>query len=78
VVGSEEERNHLAFRDYLRRHPGVAAEYLALKRRLAAAAPDASDDSRERYSLAKTDFVTAVLARALAEGDPLPDRSDGG
>jgi GrpB-like predicted nucleotidyltransferase (UPF0157 family) len=32
VRGSRQECDHLAFRDYLRRHAAVAAEYLALKR----------------------------------------------
>jgi len=68
--GSELERQHLAFRDYLRSHPGVAAKYLDLKRGLAAAHDGATLESRERYSLSKTEFVTSVLERALAEGYP--------
>ena len=72
VYGSAPERRHLAFRDYLRDHPGVAAAYEALKRRLAAANDGVTLESRERYSLSKTEFVTAVLERALSEGYPLP------
>lgn len=68
VVGSEEERNHLVFRDFLRRHSTVAAEYATLKRELAAAHDGRTLESQERYSLAKTEFVRAVLARAFAEG----------
>jgi GrpB-like predicted nucleotidyltransferase (UPF0157 family) len=67
--GSEQERDHLAFRDYLRSHPLVAAEYLELKRRLAVLHHGATLESRERYSLAKTEFVTSVLERALLEGN---------
>ena len=51
---------HLTFRDYLRLNAGKAAEYAALKRRLAAA----HGDDRMGYMLAKTDFVRACLAAA--------------
>ncbi len=74
VAGSEEERRHLAFRDYLRRHPPVAAEYVALKHQLAAAHHGATHESRERYSLSKSEFITSVLERAFAEGYPSPRR----
>lgn len=47
----------LAFRDYLRAHPDVAAEYAALKRRLAA---DLSSD-RVAYTAGKTEFIQRVL-----------------
>ena len=50
---------HLRFRDYLRANPSVAAEYSALKKRLAAEL-----DDRMAYMLAKTDFVRACLAAA--------------
>ena len=72
VVGSEQERRHIAFRDYLRYNPTVATEYLELKRQLAAANHGTTLESRERYSLSKTQFVSSVLGRALAEGYPLP------
>jgi GrpB-like predicted nucleotidyltransferase (UPF0157 family) len=64
VAGSEHERRHLMFRDYLRVHPEVAAEYVDIKRRLAAEHGGATAESRERYSLAKTEFVRSVLERA--------------
>lgn len=71
VTGSEQERKHLAFRDYLRSHPGVAAEYVDLKRTLAAENDGATLESRERYSLTKSQFVTSVLERAsLREFSP--------
>ena len=66
VIGSEYERRHLAFRDYLRNHPQIANEYVALKRSLAATHVGATAESRERYSLAKTAFVAAVLQQSLA------------
>jgi GrpB-like predicted nucleotidyltransferase (UPF0157 family) len=66
VSGSDHEYRHLAFRDYLRTHPHVANEYVALKRRLAATYLGATEESREQYSLAKTEFVTDVLQRALS------------
>ena len=63
--GSREELRHVAFRDYLRAHAGVAAQYLELKRELAARYLGTTAESREEYSLAKSDFVEAVLAVAI-------------
>jgi GrpB-like predicted nucleotidyltransferase (UPF0157 family) len=56
VADRDELERHLRFRDALRADPGLADEYAALKRRLAAAMPD----DREGYTAAKTAFVTAV------------------
>lgn len=70
AAGSEQERNHLAFRDYLRSHPAVAAEYVTLKRQLATMHDGVALESQERYSLSKSEFVASILARALAEGYP--------
>ena len=67
VAGSEQERDHLAFRDFLRRNPSVAVEYAALKRELAAAHDGLTLESQERYSLSKTEFVRSVLARVCGE-----------
>ena len=72
--GTEQERRHLAFRDYLRSHPAVAAEYVALKRSLAAVHDGATLESRERYSLSKTHFINSVLERALQAGYPCPQQ----
>jgi GrpB-like predicted nucleotidyltransferase (UPF0157 family) len=66
--GSEQERVHLAFRDYLRDHPAVASEYLELKLRLAAAHDGLTMESQESYSLSKTEFVRRVLQAAAHEG----------
>lgn len=59
-VGSEWERVHLLFRDYLRAHPDAAADYEALKRRLAAE----HRANRIAYTDAKGPFIEGVLARA--------------
>jgi GrpB-like predicted nucleotidyltransferase (UPF0157 family) len=64
TAGSKQEHDHLAFRNCLRSYPAVAAEYVALKLRLAAAHDGLTMESQERYSLAKTEFVRSVLARA--------------
>lgn len=74
--GSEQERNHLAFRDYLRVHPEVGERYVALKRKLAEENHGNTLESRERYSLAKTEFVDAAVAQALAEGFPTGVRNE--
>lgn len=65
ALGGEQERRHLAFRDYLRSHPAVASEYVELKRSLADAHDGETLESRERYSLSKTPFISSVLERAL-------------
>ena len=62
-VDSAWERRHLAFRDELRRDPGAAAEYAALKRRLAAEHPR----DIQTYVDGKTDFIRSIEARALAD-----------
>lgn len=54
-------RRHLAFRDYLRAHPTVAAEYCALKRRLA----ERFKTDRLGYCVAKTGFIRWVEAKAV-------------
>src|SRR5262249_6683541 len=68
--GGAEERQTLAFRDYLREHPDAALAYERLKRALAARHSAATFDSRQAYADAKTEFVTRIMAQALAEGLP--------
>jgi GrpB-like predicted nucleotidyltransferase (UPF0157 family) len=53
-------RDHVTFRDYLRAHPETARAYEELKRDLARQFPEDID----RYSVAKTDFVTGILKTA--------------
>lgn len=61
VPADFEHWQRLRFRDYLIDHPAVAAEYAALKTRLAA------DHPRDRiaYTHGKTEFVVRVTADAL-------------
>jgi len=71
TIGSDWERVHLLFRDYLRAHPQVAYEYGAMKKRLAG--QYATD--RIQYTDEKGPFITAVLAAAedwAAETDWAP------
>jgi putative glutamine amidotransferase len=62
-TGSDWERRHLAFRDHLRSHPEVAAEYERLKRRLA------DDHPRDilSYVDGKTPFIAVIEREALGE-----------
>ena len=71
VNGNAELRRHLAFRDHLRAKPEEARRYEALKRELA----QRYRGDRVAYNDGKTEFVEAVLAKAmdeitLAEYDP--------
>lgn len=55
---SEELRRHIAFRDYLREHEAVAAEYGSLKKELAR-----ESKHRSSYSEGKTAFITNILEK---------------
>lgn len=59
--GSPHIRRHLSFRDYLRDHPRLAAQYGALKRRLAESHPVDMD----AYAAGKDSFIRAIESRAL-------------
>lgn len=60
---SDNWRDLLAFRDYLRAHPGLATAYAALKRDLAS--QHGSDPNlREPYRLGKATFIQEVTALA--------------
>ncbi len=59
-AGHEQWKSMLAFRDYLRSHPGDAQRYEALKRALA----EQFRDNRAAYSKGKTRFVQAILEKA--------------
>lgn len=53
----------LAFREHLRTHPDVAAEYVTLKRSLA----DDYPDDRSAYTHRKGPFIETVLRKALRD-----------
>jgi putative glutamine amidotransferase len=61
-AGTEWERVHLAFRDWLREHPDEASAYADLKRRLVAEHPN----DRFGYTEAKGEFIRGAVERALA------------
>jgi len=63
-------RNQLAFRDYLRTHKRIAAEYIELKKQLAEYYARTNHLDREW----KTDFVNKVLALANIEAAVKPDK----
>lgn len=60
-IGDPNISRHLAFRDYLIAHPGIAQEYGILKRQIA----EWVGDDRRAYSAAKNDFVQEQEVRAL-------------
>jgi GrpB-like predicted nucleotidyltransferase (UPF0157 family) len=61
-TGSRWERRHLAFRDWLRKHPEDAGAYERLKRDLA----DRYPRDVYGYTLGKSAFIEGIEARALA------------
>jgi GrpB-like predicted nucleotidyltransferase (UPF0157 family) len=65
-AGGDEERQTLAFRDYLRANPAAAREYETLKRALAATFGGADASAREAYATAKSEFVTRIDALTRA------------
>ncbi len=62
AAGSPHESRHLAVRDFLRAHPGEAASYAAVKRRVAARHPQ----DRLAYIAGKDPYVVALERRATA------------
>jgi GrpB-like predicted nucleotidyltransferase (UPF0157 family) len=64
VRGSAFWIEHLAFRDYLRARPEVAAAYYRLKEDLAARV------SKADYTEAKSPFIEQVLASAIDGRQP--------
>jgi GrpB-like predicted nucleotidyltransferase (UPF0157 family) len=67
-AGGAEEQRTLAFRDYLRDHPAVASEYEDLKKHLARNLAATSNEDREAYTHAKTDFIERIVAVSLNSG----------
>lgn len=77
-LGSGFWQNHFAFRDYLRSHDRMAAEYVALKEQIAEDYARTQQLDRE----AKSEFVARVLALAEKERmdagvDPREERLSG-
>src|SRR5215472_5315258 len=71
TADNKELARHLAFRDFLRAHPGTARAYAELKRSLASR----FRNDRDAYTEAKTTFIELVLAASAAEAadeDRLP------
>ena len=64
----------LAFRDYLRAHDDVAADYAVLKQRLAAE-HGRDPDERTAYRAGKSAFIRSIVDLALQEGSPGRDSS---
>lgn len=63
--GGEYATEMLAFRNYLREHPDVAAAYTDLKRALAEQFPA----DRDSYTEQKSEFVERTVAEALSNQD---------
>jgi GrpB-like predicted nucleotidyltransferase (UPF0157 family) len=71
VVEDESEgwRGWLAFRDHLRLHPEIAADYAALKRNLADRY-GADPNERDAYRNGKAAFITNITGRAIGSSPP--------
>jgi len=63
ATGSPHIARHVAFRDYMRRHPDKARAYEAEKMR----ARDLNPDDSHAYTAAKSAWIVAAEAEALAE-----------
>jgi GrpB-like predicted nucleotidyltransferase (UPF0157 family) len=71
-IGSPQIKRHLAFRDFLCTHPAEAAEYAALKRRLAEEHPD----DIEAYMDGKDGFIKEMDGKAATwRADETPKRN---
>lgn len=66
---SQDWRGWLAFRDYLRAHPGIAGPYAALKRELASQ-HGGDPNRRNSYRSGKAEFIREITDIALAESSP--------
>jgi GrpB-like predicted nucleotidyltransferase (UPF0157 family) len=62
TMGSPQAHRHLAFRDYLRARPGIAAAYAEVKRR----ARDRHPGDQQAYGAEKQGWIDQTEAAALA------------
>lgn len=62
-IGSNEWKEKLLFRDYLRLHPEAAAEYASLKERLASK----YEFDRSTYTKSKEPFIQTIIEKAKVE-----------
>ncbi len=65
-------KNHLLFRDALRRDEALLQQYANLKRSLT----ENSKTKKEEYTIRKTDFILSVLAQAGLSQQELQDIAD--
>ncbi|MDB4862192.1 GrpB family protein [Pirellulaceae bacterium] len=72
-AGDKEIDRHLAYRDYLRTHPTVAAEYESLKRRVASQC----NHDIEKYCAGKDAFIKHHEQLALKYAATLKSKSSG-
>jgi GrpB-like predicted nucleotidyltransferase (UPF0157 family) len=69
VAGSRPHRDHIDLRDFLRSHPGHAARYAALKRKLAVLL----ETDRAAYARGKEDMITEFLRMSRGAGPSSDD-----
>ena len=56
-------QKHLVFRDYLRTHPNIAAEYFTIKQEMA----EKFHDNRTKYVEGKRPFIDKIVVQAMEE-----------
>jgi len=64
--GSNENKDLISFRDYLRRHSEEAKDYYGLKKRLSLEA----GSNRQKYTELKTSYINEVLDKAKKDKTP--------
>ena len=67
-IGAEQERKHLAFRDWLREYPAERDAYAQLKYALALEVDGSDLGSLMKYTMGKSNWIVSTTERALDEG----------
>ena len=67
-VGGKLWNNHIIFRDYLKTHPDVMKQYIAIKKELARKYPD----QRDIYAKEKSIFIEQILKNATMNAPVWP------